>query len=435
MDLTQLIYILGGVASSIIVLSSAAVARARKTSAKEKSKPKMEFPETLLQKYDVTGLIGEGRFSIVFRCVRKGDKKVVAVKVPKAEEVSGKSFVEEVNNWRKLKHTNVLELYDYNVLPYPHIEMEICDTSLDRVAEKLTEKEKLRVLVKVAQALSYAHSKGVVHGDLKPSNILIKYEDGRIYPKVGDWGLGYTPAYSPPEVVFERKKPDFQSDVWSFGVVAYELLKGTNPFKGEDELDTIDKVRKLTVDTSTLSRFEKIVRKCLERDRSKRYSSAAELLQDLTNLNITTYSSIFSSSRDEKERLEAALETISTYISKGDFEKATKRMETVKDMFPQPQWLHEVHKTIIEILVKTPITPTFLELKWKHLLELLPEDMRKDFAKDEQIGQTIERILLLTKKGLVTSITEGSEYYDQIKNVFCPRLLDKLSTNILLRAT
>jgi serine/threonine protein kinase len=431
MDLTQLIYILGGVASAIVVLGSAALTR-RRVSAEEVVKPKIGFPETLLQKYDVIGLIGEGRFSTVFRCMRRADGKFVAVKVPKAEEASGKSFVEEVHQWRRLKHANILELYDYNVLPYPHIEMEVCDTSLDKIAQKLTQKERLRVLVKVAQALSYAHSRGVVHGDLKPSNILIKYEDGRIYPKVGDWGLGYTPAYSPPEVTFEHKKPDYQADVWSFGVVAYELLKGTNPFKGEDDIDTVDRVRSLEVDTATLGAFEKIVEKCLERDRSKRYRSATHLLKDLLNLNISSYSTIFSTTKDEKERLEAALETVSAYITGEEFEKAEKRSGTLKGLFPQLIWLHEINRTVVEILKASSITQTQLELKWKHILELIPEDIREEFEKDEHIGQTFERILLLMKKGLTTSITKGSVDYDQIEAA-CQRMLDKLFTKIILK--
>ncbi len=384
-----------------------------------------EFPSQLLSKYEPLELLGEGGFSLVFKCKRKKDGKLVAVKIPKEEgaEETGKSFIEEIANWKKLKHINVVELFDYNVLPYPYMEIELCDSTLKELS--LTFKDKMRIACRIADALSYAHSKGIVHGDLKPSNVLIKRVGSEIIPKLTDWGLGFTPAYSPPEVVLGEQEPDEQADVWSFGVVLYELSTGTNPFQGEDEIETIDRIVELEPDLSSLGFLKPIVAKCLEKDRNKRYKSMIEVRRDLANLNLSTLSNQFSRSKSKLEKVQTSVEIINTYLSIGDFDKAKKRVDSLVKYNFLPHLFHEVYKTIIDLLLMDSIPLSTLELKYKYIIQLIPEKYRAEFENDEYIGRLINAIFVHFKGENIVFRKNDDEYH-KIKNVFCIRLLDKL---------
>ena len=89
------------------------------------------FPYELTPYYENPGLIGKGGFARVFRVNRKKDNMEVAIKVPiSMDQAIGKSFIKELENWTKLKHQNIVEIFDYNVLPIPYFEMELCNFSL-----------------------------------------------------------------------------------------------------------------------------------------------------------------------------------------------------------------------------------------------------------------------------------------------------------------
>ncbi len=383
------------------------------------------FPSQLLSKYEPLELLGEGGFSLVFKCKRKSDGKLVAVKIPKEEEAeeTGKSFIEEIANWKKLKHINIVELQDYNVLPYPYIEMELCDCTLMDVS--LTFKEKLKVAYRIADALSYAHSRGVIHGDLKPSNVLIRRIGDEVIPKLSDWGMGYTLAYAPPEIILNELKPDEQTDIWSFGVLLYELVTGVNPFQGEDDIETMDRIVETDPDLSPLGMLKPIVAKCLEKDRNKRYKSMMEVRRDLANLNVSTLSDIFSRSKSRREKVRTSMEIINTYISIGDFDKAEKRMESLIKYKFLPHIFHEIYKTIMEILLMDTIPLDTLELKYRHIIQLIPEKYRAEFENDEHIGGLIRMLSAHFGGDDVVFDSENDEYH-KIKNVFCIRLLDRL---------
>ena len=381
------------------------------------------FPSQLLSKYEPIQLLGEGGFAKVFKCRRKKDGIIVAVKIPEESEEAGKSFIEEIASWKKLKHINIVQLYDYNALPYPHIEMEPCDFTLKELTN-LTLKEKLKIACRIADALSYAHSKGIVHGDLKPSNVLIKRVGDQIIPKLTDWGMGYTPAYSPPEVAIGGFKPDEQADVWSFGVILYELVTGVNPFQGEDEIETLDRIAELNPDLTPLGILKPIVTKCLERDKRRRYKSMIDVRKDLANLNVSTLSNLFSKSKSKKERIQTSIEIVATYITSNEFEKAEKRIDSLlKHKYITPQ-AHEVYRTLIEILTAEKLSLSFLDSKFKHILEILPE-FRKEFEEDEYIGKLLRKIIA-HRKGACEIIRRDDEEFDTIKNIVCMRVLDIL---------
>ncbi len=157
----------------------------------------------------------------------------------------------------------------------------------------------IRVILELAQAIGFAHQKNLVHRDLKPSNILIDLE-GRAH--IADFGLALresvhrlrkgevsgTPAYmSPEQVRGETHLTDGRSDLWSIGVILYELLTGRRPFRGDtlselfDEIEHRDPKPLRQIKPELPSELERICLKCLEKRRTTRYNSAAELTDDL----------------------------------------------------------------------------------------------------------------------------------------------------------
>jgi len=172
----------------------------------------------------------------------------VAVKIPiSLDPAVGKSFIRELMNWTKLDHTNIVKVYDYNILPIPYFEMELCDCSLADIPKPMAVEDAAWIMFNVAEGLKHAHRQGVVHRDLKPQNIMIK--EG--IPKVSDWGLSrivggstssaasFTPLYAAPEQISNKfgDRNDPKVDVWQLGVVFYELVTGRPPFEGEDVVE------------------------------------------------------------------------------------------------------------------------------------------------------------------------------------------------------
>ncbi|WP_245547865.1 serine/threonine-protein kinase [Methanothermococcus thermolithotrophicus] len=183
----------------------------------------------LLSKYQNPIKIGEGGFSHVFKVIKNG--KTVALKVPKElTEITGELFLREIGNWKKLKHINIVRLYYSNIYPYPYVEMEYCEKELNKIKNNLELKEAVLLFFEVLNGLKYAHSKGIIHKDLKPHNILINNN----IPKITDWGLSkettsksttinaLTLQYSAPEQI-SRGTIDKRTDIYQMGVILYEL--------------------------------------------------------------------------------------------------------------------------------------------------------------------------------------------------------------------
>ncbi|NJF25679.1 DUF2341 domain-containing protein [Thermococcus sp. Bubb.Bath] len=254
-------------------------------------------PDELEALYEDFQYVGEGGFARVFKARRKRDGKVVAVKIPKTlDPATGKAFVREISNWLHLKHTNIVELYDVNVIPIPYLEMEYCEGSLAKLGKPMEVEKAASIVFNIAEGLKYAHSKGIIHRDLKPSNILLK--DG--IPKISDWGLSkamaethsttmasFTPFYASPEQTSRRfGKPDHRSDIWQLGVIFYQLVTGRLPFEGDDLIEVVSRIATdEPVPPSEINPeakdVEHIILTCLQKDREERYQSAAELQFEL----------------------------------------------------------------------------------------------------------------------------------------------------------
>jgi len=271
------------------------------------------FPKKLLKKYRPLKFIGAGGFGEVYKVKRLKDGKVVAVKIPKIDERTSKIFIDEVAAWRNLNHKNIVRLYEADILPIPHLEMEYVDganvggkivRSLNEYPrEHLTEERVLGLIEGIARGLQHAHSKGIYHRDLKPNNVLLT---SNLTPKITDWGLakfeseeglttktvrGYTPLYAAPEQLNPEKygRTGPHTDLWQLGVIFYELLTGRHPFKGVTEVALYDNItrgnfKRPSEINPRLKKYDRVISKLLAVDPSKRYKTVDQFLKDLEKL-------------------------------------------------------------------------------------------------------------------------------------------------------
>ncbi len=249
----------------------------------------------LSNRYQSWTYIGKGGFARVYRAKKKNGSDV-AVKVPISfDESTGKTFLNEIQNWTTLDHENIVKVYDYNIMPVPYFEMELCDSSLNDADRPMACDEAAWVLFNVCEGLKYAHARFILHRDLKPQNIMLV--NG--VPKVADWGLskvmtqsrtatiagGFTAYYAAPEQISNKSK-DERTDIWQLGVILYELVTGRLPFTGESVVEigmaiaTKTPVRPSMVHPGAQP-LDDIIMRCLEKDLEQRYQSVIDLQKDL----------------------------------------------------------------------------------------------------------------------------------------------------------
>lgn len=266
-------------------------------------------------RYEILDTVGAGAFSRVVRAHDPYIGRIVAVKIFPAEIAKGEArekFFQEARVIGQINHPCILALHDMGIdepTQTPYFVMEYVDGQpLDRLLEKGTIPfpRACAWMGDIAVALSVAHRKGVIHGDVKPANILINAE-GRV--KLSDFGMARvahrdgvgspllgTPAYWCPEQIMGRPQ-DARSDLFSLGGVLYELLTGESPFHGDSIQAVCTRVlssaplppshRNSTVPHS----LDDVVMKCLAKDPALRPTSGdmvAELLYPLARRKVPT---------------------------------------------------------------------------------------------------------------------------------------------------
>lgn len=258
------------------------------------------FPNELESKYTEIKYIGRGGIAWVFSARRKSDAMMVAVKIPISfDEMTGKSFLNEIAVWETLRHPNIVKVTAVNILPVPFVEMEYVPDALEAIEKPIPVRKAVHLIRGIADGLKYAHEQGFIHRDIKPHNILL---DKDFVPKITDWGMskvlanevkkssiaGFSLSYAAPEQIApsEFGRTDERTDIYQLGVVFYELVTGLVPFGGESIVEVGNAIlREQPIPPSEFNSdaavAEKIILKCLEKDPVKRYQSSAELLDAL----------------------------------------------------------------------------------------------------------------------------------------------------------
>ncbi|XP_070712587.1 serine/threonine-protein kinase DCLK2 [Pempheris klunzingeri] len=207
---------------------------------------------TILEKYKVGKVIGDGNFAVVKECVERSTGKEFALKIIDKAKCSGKEHLieNEVAVLRKVKHPNIIMLIeevDTSSELYLVMELVKGGDLFDAITSsaKYTERDATVMVYNLAGALKYLHSVNIVHRDIKPENLLVfEYPDGTKSLKLGDFGLATvvegplyticgTPTYVAPEIIAESGY-GLKVDIWAAGVITYILLCGFPPFRSEN---------------------------------------------------------------------------------------------------------------------------------------------------------------------------------------------------------
>ncbi len=259
-------------------------------------------------RYRIDALIGRGGMSDVYRGMDVVLQRQVAIKIltDRSEDLR-KRFLREAQSMARLNHTNIVGVYDAaqnDGVSYIVMELVQGRTLATISPSELTVHTALRYILELLEALAFAHENNVVHRDVKPANIMV-LSSGAI--KVMDFGLSRrtsemssvtnageivgTIAYLSPER-FLGKIADARSDLYSVGVVMYEVFTGTVPFKNEsDDLVAVifahvnePPAALRTINPAVPAPIERIVLRLLEKDPERRYASAREVIVDIRTL-------------------------------------------------------------------------------------------------------------------------------------------------------
>ncbi len=260
--------------------------------------------------YTIIEKIGAGGMGEVYLAEDTELKRQVALKfLPYhfvSDETAKARFTREAQAAAKLNHPNIVTIYEVsNYMGRPFFAMECCDGKpLRDIIKKieLSIDDTIKLTIQICEGLEKAHQAGIVHRDIKPSNIVIGSDER---PKLLDFGLATvkgtekltqtgstlgTIGYMSPEQI-QVKEIDHRSDLFSLGVVFYEMITGRLPFKGDTEAGTLNSI--LNDTPEPLSRYksnvpdelQQIVTKLLEKNLEFRYQSAAGVLSDLKRLS------------------------------------------------------------------------------------------------------------------------------------------------------
>jgi serine/threonine protein kinase len=252
--------------------------------------------------YEIISEIGVGGMATVYKAIQKSLARHVAIKeLKRAYHADGqivRRFERESQIAASLQHENIVHIYDYWRKPHYAIVMEYVDgTNLAEIIEKtgpLPVDVGVMIAIQVCDALEYAHMRGLVHRDIKPSNIMIK-RNGEV--KLMDFGIAHTrnlesltlpgtligtPSYMSPEQILGQEL-DVRSDIFSFGIVLYEMFTGVKPFADDDSRPVTTRIVQdafrapRRVNGIIPRRLQCLIKKCLRKKPHRRYESMLDV--------------------------------------------------------------------------------------------------------------------------------------------------------------
>ena len=264
--------------------------------------------KTLGNRYEVGELLGEGGMAVVYKAFDPMENRVVAIKILKEEFLANEEFRRRFKNESKaiaiLSHPNIVKVYDVFFSEHlQYIVMEYIEgiTLKDYIKQQkiVGWKEAVHFTTQILRALQHAHDKGIVHRDIKPQNIMV-LQNGNI--KVADFGIarfsrGETTTitengaigsvhYISPEQA-RGELTDAQADIYSVGVVLYEMITGRLPFDSESAVSVAlmqvqsEPVRPRDINPMIPIGLEQITLHAMQKDKANRYQTASEMLLDL----------------------------------------------------------------------------------------------------------------------------------------------------------
>lgn len=284
----------------------------RQTQTIETPREELTTGSTFAKRYTIIEELGKGGMGHVYKARDMELSEKVALKLINPKIAADKKTIERFRNElklaRKIRHRNVCQMYDLNKDNEKYyITMEYVPgedlKSFIRRSRELSIKGAISIARQVCEGLMEAHKHGVVHRDLKPSNIMID-KDGNV--RIMDFGIARslkskgltgagimigTPEYLSPEQA-DGEEIDGRSDIYSLGVILYEIVSGQLPFQGDTPLSLAVKHRiekpgdPRTINPQIPERLSQIILKCLEKKKEDRYQTAEKLLEDLKSIDI-----------------------------------------------------------------------------------------------------------------------------------------------------
>jgi serine/threonine protein kinase len=276
----------------------------------------MSYYDTLeagsqLDSYRIEAPVAKSGMASIFRAVDTRNGRIVALKIPhpdmEADPILSDRFQRESGIGEKLDHPKVMRVFGGEERSRIYMVMEWCEGRLLRKIldeGRIPQERAIRIAIGVLDALDYIHAHGVVHRDLKPENIMVDENDNI---KLIDFGIASdsaarrltyanftatlgTPNYISPEQV-KGKRGDGRSDIFSIGVILYEMLTGKLPFNGPSPLAAMNDrllnppVPPRVADPTVSPQLQEVLYRALERDPRNRYATAHEFAHDLEHLD------------------------------------------------------------------------------------------------------------------------------------------------------
>jgi hypothetical protein len=278
--------------------------------------------QTIGGRYKIEDMLGQGGMSAVYRATDPNLRRTVAIKLIHSHLATDREFVrrfeEEAAAVAGLRHANIVQVFDFNheedhyymVLEFvTGLSLQEKLRALHEAGQRLTISEVVRIMTTLCEAVQYAHERGLIHRDIKPANVMLNSAG---QPILMDFGVAKimggknftatgavigTPAYIAPELV-RGQRPDVRADIYSLGIILFEMLAGQLPFDADSAMSLM--MKHLTEPVPALHDLAPkvprplvaVVERALEKDPDARFQTAAELSAALraalTGASITT---------------------------------------------------------------------------------------------------------------------------------------------------